>query len=247
MNSIERDIVKNLGETTLPKNIATRLESKFGNLRSWYGINFDNTILTLEDNPDLYNQFDELPGLSNFFRRHIDIWLEHEGQEGLVYSKKYQDWILAARKPLNMALYNPETDKVESWSRITSVSKFRKDHHLKAGSPKKSRFNGDYTYIKPIEYTAFNQGLGILVKQNLLRIYLGFESPIGKSRKGVPQKYICLECERVRRRQNTKAKVPKKVYGFKVNVHGYPVEAVDIKIDFRDTPLKIAMVPVVNS
>ena len=247
MNSIEQDIISSLGKPRLPDNVAARLRSKLALLRDRYGINFDNTVLGFEKNPDLYKQIDGLPGLSIFFRRHIDIWLDVEGDDGLVFSKSENDWVPAARAPFRIALYNPASDKIESWSRIDSASKWRRDHYRDGGSPKKSIFDGNLSFIRPIEFAAFNNGLGLLESQNLMRMYLGFEDPIGKSSKGGVQKYICLECTRIRRRQKTKAKNPKNIHGYKIEIHGYPVGVSDIQKDFAGTDLDHSYVPILQA
>ena len=245
MNSIEQDIKRNLGKSRLPKNVANRIRSKLEILRGRYGINFDSTVIVLEKCPDLYKQLNGLPGLSTFFRRHIDIWLEYNGCSDLLFSKSNNCWVTAARVPNRIAVHNPESEKIESWSRIESVSKWRCDHFRDANAPKKSKFNGNLSYVLPIEFAAFNNGIGLLVKRDLMRIYLGFEEPIGKSAKGKLQKYICLECKRIRRRQNTKAKDPKKIYGFKVEIHGYPVSESDIRKDFKGISLKSSEIPII--
>lgn len=252
MNSIEQDIVKSLGKSKLPDHVATRLRSKLAFLRDRYGINFNLTVLGFEKNPDLYKQIDDMPGLSTFFRRHIDIWLDIDGRYDLVFSKNENDWVPAVRTPFRIALYNPDhrdykdhqvTQKVESWSRIVSISKDRRDHYRDGGRPKKSRFDGNLSFIRSKEFSAFNNGIGLLVRPDVMRMYLEFEDSIGKSSNGVVQKFICLECVRVPRRRSTTAVNKKNVHGYKIEVHGYPVGTSDIDKDFSGIDLKLSDVP----
>lgn len=246
MNSIEQDIKKNLGESKLPKDVALRLKRKMKNLKLMYGINFDNTIFSMEKNPLLYKQRDEIPGLSDFFRRDIDICIKRLGSNDIVYSKFHKSWVKAVQAPYRIAIDNPFTEKVESWSRISSISKSRTIHHSTSKNKNKSKFLGGVNYIQPLEISAFNNGIGLLLNTKLLRMYAGYDKDIGKSKDGKLQKYICVECERISRREDTNAVNTDKVFGYKLRIHGYPMSADDLAADFKDTPLKIDMLPMLS-
>jgi len=249
MNSIEQDIRLHRKNSALPSATTLRIQSKFDDLRDTYGIHFDPTILTISSCPALYSQLNSLPELKRFFRRTIDIWVEEKGCENIVYSQFKSKWTRLARLDDRIALFNPHTEIVESWSRIFSASKFRKDHYLsnRKKSKKKSTFNGNYDFIWQIEQAAFRKGIGLLVSANLIRLYIGYTNPIGQSRLKRDQNYVCLECERISRSQHTTGKGKKKQYGYKVIVHGYPVEVSDIQLDIASTPLKIGDIPILKN
>ena len=246
MNSIEQNIRKFTGRSCLPNWLAERIHSKCKLLKHRYGINYDATVLSLISNPDLYLQLEDLPNLSSFFHRHIDIWLNECEKYDIIFSKIDNNWIPAARKPYTIALYNSQSDQVESWARLDSDSKRRPEHYKTSRNPEKSRFNGGLKFIRPIEFAAYNEGIGVLESRDKLKMYLGFTEPIGRSPSGVDQSYICLECTRVSRRQQTRAKDPLKVYGYKVCIHGYPVGSVDIANDFRRIEVDQGHIPIIS-
>jgi len=185
--------------------------------------------------------------LTIFFRRHIDIWISERGGYEIIFCKKGNMWIIAARQPYKIGLKNPYSGRVESWARLDSESKRRSDHFKNGGNPKKSRFNGNLTFIRHIEFAAFNKGIGVLESNDTIKMYLGFQKPIGFSRKGQSQSFVCVECTRIPRRQQTRAKVASKVYGYKVRIHGYPVGRKDIEDDFRGLEIDVGCIPVVEN
>jgi hypothetical protein len=246
MNSLEQDIRALRSKSKLPTHVSDRLLAKYHGIANRCGINFDATILGMTGSPNLYDQLDDIPSLSLFFRRHIDIWLELKGTDSIVYSKEEGAWLRVARESYRIALARTEIESAESWSRLTSISKTRSDHWSTSGKPKKSKFLGKFKYILPLETSAFNRGIGVLIRPNVMRMYGKFKTPIGRSPRGEDQEFICVECERVHRRQDTNAKNPEKVFGYKVRIHGYPMTEKDIEKDFRGTPLRYSDVPVVG-
>jgi len=246
MNSLEQELRKYADKRALPSRLAARIRSKLNRLNQLYGITYDQTVLTFIDNPSLYLQSSDIPSLARFFGRHIDIWLGECGAEDFIFSKKDNAWIRAARKPFKIGIANPFSGKIESWARIDSESKRRKVHSQKIRKGDKSRFEGDLNFIKSIEFAAYNEGVGVLESDDTMKMYLGFKKPIGISRRGESQLFVCLECTRIPRRQQTNAKEPSKVYGYKVRVHGYPVGPQDIERDFRGMLLNVECIPVIE-
>jgi hypothetical protein len=247
MNSLEQELKKYAGRSALPKRLADRIRSKLNRLQQLYGINYDPTVLAFINSPSLYLQASNIPSITKFFRRHIDIFLGECGTNNFIFSKNNNTFVRAARKPFQICIDNPYSGKAESWARIDSESKRRKDHFKNGGGSKKSRFLGNLDFIRPLEFAAFNVGLGVLESDDTMKMYLGFRNPIGNSRQKIPQSYVCLECTRIPRRQQTAAKEPLKVHGYKVRIHGYPVEPNDIENDFRGLALKMNSIPVIDN
>jgi len=247
MSSLEQEIGKHIGKKKLPKHLADRIRSKYKNLKQLYGITYDQTVLSFIDNPSLYLHAADIPSLAKFFGRHIDIWLNERGATDIVFSKKDNVWIRAARQDFKIGIMNPYSDKVESWSRVDSESKRRGDHYKSSRRKNKSKFNGCWAYIRQIEMPTYNKGIGVLEGPTKMKMYLGFKSPIGTSAKGESQLYMCLECERIPRRQMTNAKDPSKVYGYKMRIHGYPVGPKDIEDDFRGLQITIDSIPIIEN
>ncbi len=246
MDSIEKLVKRYKDSDRLPDYLAARIKSKVNSVNSLYGINLDPTILSLENNPSLYNQREDLPAIKSFFHRPIDLWMDAAGEDDIVFSKKDNTWITAARTPYRIAIDNPYNDQVESWSRLVSLSKSRRDHFQNSSNPNKSKFLGNLKFIKPLEFATFNKGLGLLVSGNTMRLYAKFSKEIGKSKANRFLQYVCLECKRVRRREDTKSANPELVHGFKIEVHGYPVSQGDITKDFKGTSLTHSNVPSVE-
>jgi len=247
MKSIEQEVRKYLGESKLPQNLAERVDSKWNRLHQLYGINYDSTVFALKACPSLYSQSKEIPSLARFFGRHVDIWIAESGGNEIIFCKKGNEWIIAARQPYKIGLTNPYSGRIESWARVDSESKRRNDHFKNGGNPRKSRFNGNLNFIRSIEFTAFNKGIGVLESNDTMKMYLGFQKPIGISRKDQNQSFVCVECTRIPRRQQTKAKIISKVYGYKVRIHGYPVGRKDIEDNFRGLGIGIGRVPVIEN
>jgi hypothetical protein len=247
MNSIEQDIRKSIGKASLPPDVASRLRRKFEKLKNIYGVNFDATVLSLISNPSLYKQRAEIPGFTYFFRRNIDICIEDLGSHKLIYAKEQKKWIRAVMAPKRISLENPFFNRNESWAKVYSISHVRKVHHSTSKSKDKSKFLGGFSYIEPLELLAYSNGLGLLLKPHLMRIYAKFDKDIGRSKKGTAQQYICVECERIRRSEDSKYSNPSKVRGFKVRIHGYPMTINELQDDFVDTPLTPSMLLTLKS
>ncbi len=246
MNSIEQEIRKRVKAANLPNKIAFLLRRKHRNLKTLYDIDFDPTILSLVNNPSLYEQRDNIPGFDLFFRKSIDILLEHKGQNDIVFAKKQNKWIRAVQEKNKLVIENPGTKNIESWSKVKSISDTRRVHHKSSSSPDKSKFLGGFAFCEPLEFAAFNNGLGILVKPSVLRMYAGFDKVIGISKEKKPVKFICVECARIRRREDSNSEDPLKVHGFRVKMHGYPMSAKDLQADFVGTPLKQSLLPIIK-
>jgi hypothetical protein len=243
MNSIKQDISKYRNESQLPDRVKFRIATKLRTLADRYNIRFDSTVLSIAKNPALPFQQGSSEAIANFFHRPIDIWLEEGEEREFIFSKAENDWIPAAKRPFSIAIFNLNSGRAESWSRLNSDSKWRNDHFQNGGSPKKSRFNGDLKFIKPLEFLTFNDGIGILKSSGTLWMYLRFTKPIGISAKGDDLTAMCVQCSRVRRSQNSKARNANSKYGYKVNLHGYPISISEITKAFSGMKIMADSVP----
>ena len=78
-------------------------------------------------------------------------------------------------------------------------------------------------------------------------MYLKFTRPIGKSAKGKYLNAICLQCARVSRARDTKAKKTSSKYGYKVHMHGYPIAESEIAKTFSGMNIMVDNVPVFDN
>jgi len=180
---------------------------------------------------------------SKFSSGHISIALEHAAPANVLWCKNTGSWLIVSRYPGRLLLKNPVRGNDESWSRLSSDSKSYTVHHRNWARSGKSRFLGNYDFIKPREIAVFNGGIGQLLSGFEMRLYAKFTKPIGKSSNGKPLECLCLEVKRLPR---TPKKLPggkTRKSGWLLRMHGYPVGPTDLAADFRDTPLTMGDLP----
>ena len=244
MDSIEKQVRSHRHATRLPGQIARRIEGKYARHAKVYGRHLDATARALESSPALYDQRSSIPGLGIFFRSHVSIALEHAAQANVLWCKATDAWLTASRHPGRLLLRNPVSGNDESWSRPSSASKASYTvHHKNGGRNGKSRFLGNYDFIKSREIAVFEGGVGLLDTACKMRLYAKFTRPIGRSVVGAPLDYLCLEIERVPRSKRKLIGGKTRKSGWLLRMHGYPVGPADLMLDFRGTPLKAAGLP----
>lgn len=246
MDSIRQQVRRFKGESRLPPAICRRIDAKLDRHEDHYGVRLDGLALSLKILPALYDQIEELSSLSLFFRSHLAIALDNVPPTRQLWCTESQDWVPVIRRPGRILLRNPINGQMESWGHTSSASKSYIVHHRDSDRKSKSRFNGNFSYIEPIERAVFNEGSGILLSANKMQLYASFRMPIGESRKNVRLTHVCLVAERVSRAPQVR-KGRKHKSGWMVRLHGYPVSAEDIERDLRNARLSARNLPVLDN
>lgn len=236
MSSIEQEIRKNARKRRLPAVLEQKINRKLALLQGKYGIHEYNSILNFVHCPAYVLQLGDVDRelLRSFSLSTLDIWLLNRGRNGVVWCVDTGDWACIARINLELAVDNRLTEAKESWSRLSPKSKTRKDHWNTSGNRDKSRFYGNYSFIKPIELRTFESGIGLLTAHQKIYLYAEFSASIGESSNGRPLSHVRLECARTRRFTGS---------GFQVDIHGYPIERSQVQRAFSDTQFGIGDVP----
>jgi hypothetical protein len=200
------------------------LKRKINNLRKIIG---DAELLgwgkTIEQYPETLLDETVFNEMKNLFLPKFAIHYHKAAIENQIYYKKSNKFLPAVRNEFSLIFENPISKKVESWSRIKSLSHDRKDHWPGSVNRNKSKFLKKKD-IKELEFVAYSKGKGLLTDQNKLFLYYEFNVDIGKLKKtGRKSKLIKVECVRLKRNIGS---------GYKVNIHGYPISIEEMEKDF---------------
>ena len=201
------------------------LDRKINNLKTIIG---NTNILrwgkTIKQNPETLNDAIIYEEFKDLFLPRFEIYYRYTKIDNQIYYKHSRTYFPAVRNDYKIIFRNPISNKIESWSRIKSLSNKRKDHWPGPTSKDKSKF----LYVKDIkksEFRCYGGGLGLLVDENKLLLYAEFNRHIGTLKKtGKLSNLLKVECIRVKRNKGS---------GYKVNIHGYPISIADLERDFE--------------
>lgn len=249
MAALEYEIRKWRKTGNRPNDISARIDRKYAMLRASYGINFDPIAMLLKNSPNIYDQIDGLPNLELFFRRPIEIVLSLAERSDKLWCRYNNCWLTVFRFPGRFLVDNLVSEKKESWSQFSSESEndHLVHHKIARGRPDKSKFDGNYKYIKPIELAVFDHGIGQLISKDTIRLYGEFEAPIGKSPIGDDISFACVEITR-RMWPPTKRKTGEiRKRGYLTRGHGYPVGLKDLERDLSESEVRIDQIPMIDN